>query len=415
MIKHIIRLIWNQRKSNGWLLGELFLVSVCLWYVVDYFLATGLTFQAPVGFDIAHTYKFHFNMREEGAEGFVRPDEHPAPVGQDVWDVLNRLKSDPAIEAVAVSQYSLPYTRIFNAVSLSPDTLSSDVNMRVYYVGPGYFDVFRIRSARENGNDLGKGQENGAIVLSEDAAKLLGNGSPFDVSTVRVNNSYAVSVGGISEPTRSDEFQCVAPCVYFPITEANIKAFTGEQLPWVEISVRVKPAADVDFADLFMKEKSGRLEVGNLYLQNIVPLSSIRADTLRENMNRMNARLSLLFFLLVNIFLGVVGTFWFRTRQRQGEIGLRMALGSTRSQLRKILFAEGFLLLSIAFLAALVVCANIAYAGLTDTSVLDHTFWRFVAGAGIAYLLMAGMIAAGIWYPAREISRVEPATALHYE
>ena len=35
-------------------------------------------------------------------------------------------------------------------------------------------------------------------------------------------------------------------------------------------------------------------------------------------------------FLLVNILLGIVGTFWFRTQHRRGELGLRVAVGSTR-------------------------------------------------------------------------------------
>ena len=47
MIKHILKLIWNQRKSNSWLLGELLLVFVCLWYIVDYFLVVISTPSMP--------------------------------------------------------------------------------------------------------------------------------------------------------------------------------------------------------------------------------------------------------------------------------------------------------------------------------------------------------------------------------
>ena len=79
MIKHIIKLIWNQRKSNSWLLGELLLVTVCLWYIVDYLLVVLYTFSAPVGFDLDHTYKFEFNAREEGAEGYLG-NTPPKPV-----------------------------------------------------------------------------------------------------------------------------------------------------------------------------------------------------------------------------------------------------------------------------------------------------------------------------------------------
>ena len=34
MIQHILKLIWNQRRQNGWLWAELLLVSVILWFPV---------------------------------------------------------------------------------------------------------------------------------------------------------------------------------------------------------------------------------------------------------------------------------------------------------------------------------------------------------------------------------------------
>ena len=36
MIRHLLQLIWNQRKQNAWLWAELLLVSVFLWFLVDY-------------------------------------------------------------------------------------------------------------------------------------------------------------------------------------------------------------------------------------------------------------------------------------------------------------------------------------------------------------------------------------------
>lgn len=83
--------------------------------------------------------------------------------------------------------------------------------------------------------------------------------------------------------------------------------------------MRVKPEADRNFADVFMQDKSDQVEIGNLYLQNIIPLSNIREDALRDGKGEMKTRLSILLFLLVNIFLGIVGTFWFRTVSGRGK------------------------------------------------------------------------------------------------
>ena len=37
MIRHILTLIWNQRRSNVWIFLELLLVAAILWVVTDAF------------------------------------------------------------------------------------------------------------------------------------------------------------------------------------------------------------------------------------------------------------------------------------------------------------------------------------------------------------------------------------------
>ena len=37
MIKHILSIIWNQRRSNGWIFAELLVVAGVFWLMVDMF------------------------------------------------------------------------------------------------------------------------------------------------------------------------------------------------------------------------------------------------------------------------------------------------------------------------------------------------------------------------------------------
>ena len=64
-------------------------------------------------------------------------------------------------------------------------------------------------------------------------------------------------------------------------------------------------------------------------------------------MNEAKTQLCVLGFLLMNIFLGVIGTFWFRTQQRRREVALRMAMGSSRQGVFLRLMSEGILLLTL--------------------------------------------------------------------
>lgn len=415
MINHIVKLIWNQRKSNGWLFGELLLVAVCLWYIVDYLLVVVYTFNAPLGFDISHTYQFQFGAREEGAEGYMTAEEHPATAGEDLWEVMERMRRYSGVETVAVSRMALPYNTIDNYMFLSRDTISRAVPCRVFYVSPEYMDVFRIHTSSKSLRKLKDGLSNQMIAITEDAAdELFGENGAVGQNVYTGNGNEIVKVGAVSQAARPSEFSRIRARIYVPLSEQNIKSMQAGALPWLEISVRVKPDADKDFADTFMKN-SNQVEIGNLYLQNIVPVAALREDGIREGMGEMNTRLSILFFLLINIFLGIIGTFWFRTHQRMGEMGLRMALGSTRNQLRSTVFGEGILLLTIAFIPALAICFNIMRADLTNTVLMDNTALRFMLGMLITYLLIVLMIIVGIWYPANKAASLEPAEALHYE
>ena len=399
------------------MLGELLLVFVCLWYIVDYFLVVLYTFNAPVGFELDHTYNFQFNTREEGAEGYLTVAEHPSSVGEDLWEAIDRIRRMPEVEEVSFSRFGTPYNTMDNYMSLRSDTTGSEaVPCRLYYTSPDYFDVYCIRPVSGSKASLKEGIAARKVVITEDAAERLFPGREAVGQTVYTgNDNQTLTIGAVSRTARGSEFNKVRPQIFMYLSEADVKSFGVNMLPWAEVSVRVKPEADKDFAETFMTQKSDGVELGNLYLQNITPLSNIREDALRDGKSDMKTRMFILFFLLLNIFLGIVGTFWFRTRQRQGEMGLRMALGSTRRQLRMAVLGEGVMLLTLVLIPASLICLNIALADLTSTGLIDNTAGRFIGGILLSYLLIVGMIIAGIWYPANEAARLEPAEALHYE
>ena len=127
-----------------------------------------------------------------------------------------------------------------------------------------------------------------------------------------------------------------------------------------------------------------------------------------------SARLIVIFFVF-NVFIGLMGTFWFRTRHRRSEIALRMAMGSSRGRIRWQLLGEGLLLLALASIPALMICINMVMADVTFTEATDATWGRFVICVSIVWILMALMVIAGIWYPASRAMKVQPAEALHDE
>lgn len=233
MVKHIFKMIWNQRKSNSWLLGELLLVFVCLWYIVDYFLVVLYTFNAPVGFDLSHTYRFLFNAREEGAEGYVTMEEHPATVGDDLWEAIDRIRRMPEVETVSFSRFGIPYNTMDNYISLRADTLSEGVACRLYYVSPSYFELYRICPASGYKGELKDGLSDRAIVITEDAAaKLFPGENAVSKRVYLQNGNDPLEIGAVTRTGRGSEFERVRQQAYLYQGESDVKAFPGEMLPW---------------------------------------------------------------------------------------------------------------------------------------------------------------------------------------
>ena len=71
-------------------------------------------------------------------------------------------------------------------------------------------------------------------------------------------------------------------------------------------------------------------------------------EVLYGDTDKVNSQTIVVLFLLGNVFLGLIGTFWVRTRRRRSEIALRLAMGSTQAAgLFPLLMGEGLLLLAL--------------------------------------------------------------------
>ena len=142
---------------------------------------------------------------------------------------------------------------------------------------------------------------------------------------------------------------------------------------------------------------------------DISSFNDLRENYYRSNgkINDVKIRIAALGFFLLNILMGVIGTFWIRTQQRRSEMGLRLALGSTRANLRILLIGEGIV-------PSAVINANLAIMGiLTDT--MPATAMRFLVVQSIVFVLIVIMIVIGVCLPAHQVMKIEPAEALHEE
>ncbi|WP_303208636.1 ABC transporter permease [Bacteroides oleiciplenus] len=422
-MKNILVQIKNEWRASLFLFIELLLVFVVLWYIVDWTLVTVRVYHAPMGFDTEHCYNISVS-KLSAKSAIYNPNLTTDDDMQHLVELTERLRHRPGVEAVALSQNCFPYNDGSNGLNVSVDSVS--LNTHLLWVEPDFFRVFRYSASDEETflQMAAAIRDNHLVVSSnlfadypelhlDDAASLQNR----ELRLPSLGSDVRVRIGAVGTPVRWSHFDTSSEwggsfaALYLDLE--RLKQYADAR--YITLSLRVHPDADHEFMEKLMDDADRLYQVGNLYLLDVTTFSNLREMCEREDMNEAKTQLCVLGFLLLNIFLGVIGTFWFRTQQRRKEVALRMAMGSSRRGVFLRLMGEGLLLLSVAAVPALLIAFNVGIAELVDISKMQFTFERFLIAAVFTWLLMALMIVVGIWYPAYKAMQLQPAEALHDE
>lgn len=413
-------MIKSRFRSNGWVLGELFLVFIVMWFLCDSLGCMKYTFHEPLGYDIDHVYRL------ETAYGNESQNPSMTEAAKKI-ELIHRLERVPGIEAVSLDFWSLPMSGANSYGSLLV-TDSIALNTRSITVSEGYMKVFRFgyeNPARTMENmRAGSGTD---VMLSKAAFDEFKKDYPqfsLDTRLDRGDRQYDIVQHGIVSPFRSYRYGGEAKWIFSRVEENDILE-AGEEGASAGITFRVKPEADnTNFRQHFLDKIAPTLDVDNLFIVDALPYTILRDryEVLRGDTDRVNMQTMIVLFLLANVFLGLIGTFWFRTRRRRSEIALRLSVGSSRKQIFSLLIGEGLLLLTLVTIPAAIVCFNVALSeptlgnsALIAVEPVEWGFVRFLLGTAAAWALIAFVIILGIWFPARQAMKIQPAEALREE
>ena len=415
MNKKLFTQIRNEWRSNIWILVELLIVSVVMWFITDYIYVQVINYKAPRGFDISHCYLIKMGKLTPNSHEYNAADTTD---NDDRAELLKRIQHRPEIEAASLSNNSYPYDGSNSTMLLSYDTIKvgNDEWVLRRLVTPDFVRVFRYQGANgETPEQLADLLSKDNILLSDNIfnkhkktslREFIGKGFHIDVDTTK---SYIL--GASIEPVKYNDFQS-SKYLYTCIVKLGKENYKDMD----ELCVRVKDNMDHDFIENIYRDADKQLRVGNLYISDVQSFKDIRTSFQRLQMNTVRNFIAGGLFLMLNIFLGILGTFWFRTQQRRGEIALFKALGSTNHDVFIRQISEGIILLSIATIFATIIDLNLTLANLNKAH--DGIYFepiRFTASVLISYLLTAIMIIIGTWFPARKAMAIQPAEALHEE
>ncbi|MGM9760031.1 MAG: ABC transporter permease [Parabacteroides sp.] len=414
---------WRNQIAIGL---ELVLVLGVTWYMVDYLFVQVYNMMLPNGRDLSDCYKVKMMAFPEEDPAYRQEDADPESVERDMRRVIERIAAYPGVQTVGVgiSCSSEPYSGCYNGAAFTlPQDSTREASFMKLAMDPqyDYLGVFHYQTPDGQivkNADFDWSDPKSVLISRKVEQDLFGEETPVGSSVgklVKQGDYETYVVKGVLRDIKRFDNRLPEGMAVFPYNTLD----TDYSILYFRVDPRMAGAA---FEERFRKEMSQQLQIGNLYLYECCNYEQLRSD-----MNLTfgftydwNIRLALLLFLGLNILLCVMGTFWYRVNQRRGEIGLRMALGASRSSVRGLLLREGICLLVLATPLAVFIEMQLAVAGFVDLSVRDVPVgylpaigWiRFLISNLSAWTLVALIISLAVWFPATRAAKEDPALAL---
>ena len=165
---------------------------------------------------------------------------------------------------------------------------------------------------------------------------------------------------------------------------------------------------------------------GNQYIHKMRSYEQIITESEASNSTPIYRRnLAMAAFFLVNLCLGVIGTFWLQTRTRREEVGVMLSFGATRSDIVRLLMGEGTVLTVVASLTGFLLYLQYAlkeglakgqnWVESTESYWVSDFTSHYLLVSLVIFLILLVVVLVGIYIPARNISRIPPTEALRDE
>lgn len=419
----ILRQMWNQRRSYGWILAELIVVSFFLWAVIDPVYVLMANKSLPNHYDMNDTYLLQVGEYPENHAKYDPSAASDSVKRADFMRIVEKVRHYPGVTCLTVTKWnSFPQSGGYNGGQISRDTTFVQTQYMSFLSGTDYFGVFRIHQPKGGQIPavLPEGVT-GVYITSDLAAKLFPDGKAENREVCLGDTTRKARVTAVIDPVRVRSNKQPRSLVYQVENEPILN------FPWgSQICFRVRDGlSSAAFTETMKRDLRSQLQSGNLYLSSLSDFNSVSRNY--EYMMGVTSKLRLQTILascfILCTFLGMGGTFWVQCNARREEIGLYRAMGCTRRRLIIRFLAESWWLVTIAFLIGALVQLQMVYlngfAFATPDGNPDYAqnqpVTHFLIVSAITYVLVLATSLLATYIPVAKASKMEPTEALRDE
>lgn len=405
MIRHLLRLVWNRKRSTALLLVELFVTFLVVALVGTTALYQLTNWNRPLGFEWRELLIVNIDYKRTGDDQFSLAET------EGFARLLAEVRALPEVAGVA-GAHLVPFeiSRMSNNFELDGRQIKSNLNE----VTDDLLEVMQLDLVAGrwfSAEDAGVTHQ--PVVVDRDlAAAAFGSAANALGKVLRAAEPATedgparkeIRVIGVIADFRAGG-ELAGPGNFF---FRHLRPGDPDQRPLMNLVLRPQPGVGAEFEERLARRLTA---IGPDWSYEIRPLADYRRSGLKLRTAPLVAGGVVGSFLLAMVALGLTGVVWQNVSERTREVGLRRALGATGTEIHRQFVLEMLLLSTLAVGAGTVIVLQLPLLDLLGAVPVSVV----VGGLAIATATLSAIAAAAAWMPSRMASRIPPSEALRYE
>lgn len=393
MIKHILKLIWNKRRSNLLLFTEIFFCFLVIFVISAFCIKNFRAYFSPMGYETeplwivrqSTTYQMDSVAMIEARENLKR-------------EILNL----DGVEKAAFAAYAIPFTGSMwtnGSDDMGFDFYTSLIGGDVDY--PQTLGI-QLKEGRyfEEADYTAKYKP---IIVNQNIAEEYWNGASI-IDSLIVFSETEYKVVGIADNIRyRDGFEG-------ELNTSILLSPKEEQEDLHEMVVSVAPGSGPALEEAIGQTIFNVLKTEDFTIES---MHKNRESIARDTWVPIIIFLVIGGFLIINIALGLFGVLFYTISKRRGEIGVRRAMGASKGEIVQQFVMEIFFVALSAMLLGSILAVQVPALELLSDEDFGHS--NFYFGIIFSLVLISLVVLICAFWPSRQGANLHPAVALHEE
>jgi len=388
MIKHILTLVWNKKRTNMLMMLEIFLAFLILFSVFTFAINFLRMYQSPLGFATRDALLVQL-MLDDGMDSVAH------------LEMRQQLRREvELLPAVQTTSFNSGVTMFSGSMWTTSNNDNGFLLETCIYHADEQFAAAASLNLVEGRWPEVSDQNNkyAPVVINRRLREAYFGDKPVIDSIIMLDGEKKI-MGVVDHFKYQGEFETERPLTFFflPLHDENLRT----------LYVRLKPNTPPEFEEELNKT------IARVTRRRDFVISSVDADRVRQSRQvwvPMITALLICGFLILNVALGLFGVLYYNISKRRAEIGLRRALGATQGAITRQFTAEVMVVAAAGMLLAILIAVQFPLLAVFDVPA-ENFYWSILATT-ILILLVVLFCA---FSPSRQAAAVQPAVALHEE